>query len=329
MNSEPLMILPEATMITKNVIDSAAGEPSGKLLLVIGGPTASGKTALGIRLARHYKTVILSADSRQFYAEMRIGTARPDEQDMQGVKHYFLGDRSISNPISAGGFGNEARLLLVELFKEHHVVIAVGGSGLYLDALLGRIDDLPGVNPALRAKLNQELHENGLASLVESLNLLDPVRARGIDLKNPRRVVRALELVMSRTCGEEVRAERDRKINSFEALCFYLNPPREQLYRRIHERIDEMLQRELEEEARKLLPHKGLQAMQTVGYREWWAYFDGQATLQETVELIRMNTRRYAKRQLTWFRNHSAYNALDDKPFEQIISSCSALLGHD
>jgi tRNA dimethylallyltransferase len=273
-----------------------------KTLLVIAGPTASGKTAAAIRLAQHFNTVILSADSRQFYREMSIGTAKPDAEELLAAKHYFIDSHSINEPFSVGDFEKQGLALLDELFKDHTIVILVGGSGLYIKALCEGFDDIPQADEGIREQLNSELDENGITSLQDELKAVDPAYYNEVDINNPQRLIRALEVY--RTTGKPFSSYRKATINKrpFKCIKVALDLPREVLYNRINTRVDMMVKHGLVDEVRTLLPSRHLNALNTVGYSELFDYFDGKTYLARAIELIKQNTRRFAKRQLTWLR---------------------------
>lgn len=270
-------------------------------LIVIAGPTASGKTSLAVALAKELDTVILSADSRQFYKELSIGTAKPTKEEMQGIDHYFIDSHSIKEPLSAGAFEKEALLLLEELFKKHSKVILVGGSGMYLKALTHGTDQLPS-DEEVRKKWNSIYDEKGITFLQNHLKELDPERFNSIDIENPVRLIRNIEII--ETSGKTVTTQLGKNISKrfFSSQYFVINHPREKLYERINLRVDEMIANGLLDEVKELEPYKLLQTLNTVGYKELYSYLDGTHDFQTAVELIKRNTRRYAKRQLTWFR---------------------------
>lgn len=273
-----------------------------KRLLVIVGPTGSGKTDLSLRVARRYGAPILSTDSRQFYRGMAIGTAQPTVEEQQLVEHHFIASHDITEGLNCGIYEQEALSCLERLFATHDDVVAVGGSGLYIQALCDGMDDLPQADEALRTRLMERLRDEGLEPLAAELRELDPAYCATVDLHNPARVVRALEVCLQtgRPYSEQrlgIRRERP-----FRTLKIGVELPREVLYERINRRVDRMLDDGLVDEARRLYPHRALNALQTVGYRELFDWFDGRTTYEEAVELIKRNTRRYAKRQMTWFR---------------------------
>lgn len=285
--------------------------PLSKTLIVIAGPTAIGKTAAAIEVAKHFNTVVVSADSRQFFREMSIGTAKPSPDELAQVKHYFIDSHSITEPFSVGDFEKQGLALLDELFKTHNHVVLAGGSGLYIKAICEGFDDLPTADPSIREKLNLELEEKGIAYLQQKLKLADPVYYEEVDLGNPQRIIRALEVFES--SGKPISSYRNATINKrpFNIVKLALNMPREVLYERINLRVDIMLQQGLLAEAESLLPYRHLNALNTVGYSEIFDFIDGNTTLNKAVEMIKQNTRRFAKRQLTWFRRDQSFIWLD------------------
>lgn len=273
-----------------------------KRLLVIVGPTGCGKTDLSIRLAQHYGAPILSTDSRQFYRGMAIGTAQPTTDQLQTAEHHFIASYDITDDLSCGQYEVLALKRLQELFAHHEQVIAVGGSGLYVRALCEGMDDLPHADETLRAELTERLRRDGVAALAEELRELDPVYYETVDRCNPSRVLRGMEVCLQ--TGRPFSEFRTgiKKERNFQIVKVGLTLPREELYARIDRRVDAMMAAGLEAEARTLYPHRALNSLQTVGYRELFDYFDGRTTREEAIELIKRNSRRYAKRQMTWFR---------------------------
>ncbi len=273
-------------------------------LLIIVGPTASGKSALAVRIAKANNAVVLSADSRQFYKEVSIGTARITQAEMDGVPHLLVGESSVYHPISAGQFEH----LGLKLIEEQHLlgrnVVVCGGSGLFLDALVYGMDDLPGSNPEVRQSLENLLQAEGLGALVTQLYQLDPVILESIDVHNPRRVIRALEVCL--VTGKPYSSLRTKKeaTRPFEAVWIAPDWPRELLYERINWRVEQMVANGLEEEARNWQHAFQLEAFNTIGYQEWLPYFHGEASRDSVIEAIQRNTRRLAKRQLTYWRRN-------------------------
>lgn len=277
-----------------------------KELIVIGGPTASGKTALSIALAKEWNTVVLSADSRQFYKEMNIGTAKPVTEEMQGVPHYFIDSHTIEDEVNSARFAHEAEILLTSLFRQHDRIILTGGSGMFMDALCFGLDDIPH-DVRVQEQLNNEFERNGLFPLLHELEQKDSEYYTIVDKNNPVRIIRALEVIRITGFPYSTFRKGKKKKNDFEVRYFVLDVPREVLYNRINLRVDEMIQSGLEEEARSLFPYRHLKPLATVGYSEWFRYFNGEIDRNRCIELIKQNSRRYAKRQITWFkRNESA-----------------------
>jgi tRNA dimethylallyltransferase len=278
---------------------------STKHLIVIAGPTASGKTALAVQLAKHFQTSVFSADSRQFYREIAIGTAKPSLEEMQGVQHYFIDSHSIHTPLSASVYADEALKLLDLEFETKDVVVLVGGSGLFIDALCVGLDTIP-FNPTIREELNRELKEFGLELLQQELLVKDPVFYSQVDLQNSTRIIRALEVIRNtgNTFSHYINSDTKPKRN-FTFSSYVINHPREELYRRIEFRVDEMMRLGLLDEVKSVCGFRNLQTLNTVGYSELFKYLDGEITLDTAISLIKQNTRRYAKRQLTWFRNRT------------------------
>lgn len=270
-----------------------------KTIWVICGPTASGKTAMAIRLAQRLSTEILSADSRQIFRELNIGVARPDPEELAAVKHHFIASHSIENEYSAGQFAIEAREFATNFLEHHSHLVVCGGTGLYLKAFLQGLDRKP-ARKDLRKELLRRLEEEGLAALAAGLNIKNPILAAKTDQNNPHRVIRALEL--SEAEEENLPSPVKALPDNWKVLKFAPDLPREELYARINRRTDEMLQLGLWEEASGLFGKKELNALQTVGYREIFDSLEGKISREEAIEKIRQHTRNYAKRQLTWFR---------------------------
>ena len=276
------------------------------MLIVLLGPTASGKTEASIRLAEQLGTEILSADSRQFYREMNIGTAKPDKDQLSRVPHHFIGHLSISEQYNAARYEKDVLNFLPKLFVNRSYVVMAGGSGLYIDAVCKGIDEVPEPDPALRDNLRREFREKGLAHLQTMLKNLDPVYYSTVDLQNPSRILRALEVCMM--TGEPFSSFRknEEQKRDFRIMKFGIDLPRSLLYKRIGERVDRMMDQGLLEEVISLYPYRELNALNTVGYKELFDHLEGRSSLQEAVERIKTNTRRYAKRQMTWFKKDTS-----------------------
>jgi tRNA dimethylallyltransferase len=281
------------------------------LLICVVGPTAIGKTALSIEIAKAFSTEIISADSRQFYREMKIGTAVPSWEELAAVPHHFIQTKSIFDSFNVGDFEKEALQKLEKLFKKHQVVVMVGGSGLYIDAVVKGLDSFPEVSSEVRKQLNEELLSNGIEILQKELEEIDPVYFQKADVQNPHRVIRALEIF--RSSGKPYTSFLKNKVcnRPFETQFIGLTADRKLVYNRINERVDLMVASGLIEEAESLKIHKDLNALQTVGYKELFQFFDGKMTKEESIEEIKKNTRRFAKRQGTWFRKNDQISWFD------------------
>jgi tRNA dimethylallyltransferase len=281
-----------------------------KTLINLCGPTAVGKTNVALYWAEKLGCPILSTDSRQCYSELAVGSAPPSREELDRIPHYFIGDRSIQQPITAGEYEHFALATLEELFKAYDVVVAVGGSGMYIDALLHGLDPLPS-DPNVKVKLEERAATEGLAALKTELYHLDPEHAAKVDVRNPRRVIRALEVIEITGKKYSEQLNNTPKERPFKIVNWVLNLEREVLYERINERVHLMLADGLEEEARGLIAHQDLVSLQTVGYREWWPYFKDEYDRERTIELIQQYSRRYAKRQLTYFKRFKGATWLD------------------
>ncbi|MEM1214867.1 MAG: tRNA (adenosine(37)-N6)-dimethylallyltransferase MiaA [Bacteroidota bacterium] len=281
-----------------------------KYLIVVGGPTASGKTSLAITLAGHFDTEILSADSRQFYREMRIGNARPRAEELAAVPHHFVADRSVTEPLSAGEFARLATEKLNQIFKTKDYAVLVGGSGLFIRALTEGLDTFPDVPPAIRQRVDEWANERGLPFLQTQLAKLDPVYSAEVDQQNGSRIRRALEVCLA--SGQPYSSFRQTAIPPPAFTPIYLQPtwPREVLYERINQRVKTMVEEGLEAEVKTLLPQQNLPALRTVGYQEWFPYFDQKIDQHTVITDIQQNSRRYAKRQLTWNRRDGYWKAV-------------------
>ncbi|TLP81290.1 tRNA (adenosine(37)-N6)-dimethylallyltransferase MiaA [Maribacter sp. ACAM166] len=272
-----------------------------KTLISVTGPTAIGKTKLAILLAQHYKTEIISADSRQFFKEMSIGTAVPNTDELNQATHHFIQHKSITEQYTVGDFEREAIQKLSLLFKSNDIVIMVGGSGLYVNAITDGLNTFPTIAPKIRDGLNLDLKERGLRSLQYKLKELDPAYYSKVDIQNPQRVIRALEVCMGSGKPYSSFIDKPKAIREFKVITVGLKAERPLIYNRINERVDLMMETGLIEEAKNLLTFRSYNALQTVGYKELFTYFDGEWTLDFALSEIKKNTRRFAKRQLTWF----------------------------
>ncbi|MHA8063324.1 tRNA (adenosine(37)-N6)-dimethylallyltransferase MiaA [Aquirufa aurantiipilula] len=280
------------------------------ILLVIAGPTAVGKTALCVELAQKLHTEIISADSRQFYRELAIGTAKPTKEEQGGIKHHFIDSHSIQEYFSPGDFEREALILLEQLFQKHEVVILTGGSGLYIKALLEGLDEMPEVDLVLREQLMQQLEKDGIAPLWEQLQRLDPIYAAQVDQQNPQRIVRALEVCLSTGKPYSDFRKKQSADRPFQAIKICLDRPREELYARIDQRMDQMLAQGLVNEAIQYQEFQHLYALKTLGYKEVYGHLRGEYDEAEMVRLLKRNSRHYAKKQLTWFRHQGEFQFL-------------------
>lgn len=289
------------------------------LLVSIVGPTAVGKTALAIKIATRFRTEILSADSRQFYEELVIGTAKPNSEELGAVKHHFIDSHSIEELYSAGDFGRDARQLITRLHQKNPIVVAVGGSSLYLKALWEGFDEMPEITPLIRTELNQAFQSDGLSNLLEELEESDPAYYAEVDRQNPQRVIRALEVI--RSTGKPFSSFRKSKKQDlpYENLKIGLSIERELLFTRINARMDEMIANGLFEEVQGLIPFKNHNALQTVGYTEIFRYLDGEYDREEAMRLLKRNSRRYAKRQMTWFKRYEDVYWFEPNQEEEIV----------
>lgn len=291
-----------------------------KWLIVICGPTATGKTALSIQLAKHFSSEIISADSRQFYKELKIGSAPPSEEELKTIPHYFIANKELTEDFSAGKFEQEALQLLEKLYKEKDILFLVGGSGLYIRAICEGLDDFPEVDPQIRERLIDELEEKGISHLRNQLKELDPEYYETVDQSNPQRLIRALEVCLG--TGQKYSKLRggEKKQRPFEVLKIGVEMDREELYQRINMRVGKMIEAGLVEEARSVYHLREKNALQTVGYKELFEHFDGNISLEEAIELIKRNTRRFAKRQFTWFRRDEEINWFKPEEVKGIIA---------
>jgi tRNA dimethylallyltransferase len=297
-------------------------KPTNKTLIVLLGPTASGKTSLAIALAQHFNTEIISADSRQFYKEIPIGTAAPDAHQLALVKHHFVGHLSVKDNYNVYRFEQDVLKLLEKGFQTNDVFVMAGGSGLYIDAVCEGIDELPDPDPALRSSLEILWKEQGIEALQQKLKALDPVYFQTVDLNNSKRLMRAIEVCLQTGKPYSQQRLNKGKERSFQVIKIGLEVPRETLNHRINQRAEEMIKRGWIDEAKAVFPLRYLNALNTVGYKELFSYFDGERTLEEAMEKIKTNTRRYAKRQMTWFRKHKNNHWFAPKKVEEIIGFC-------
>jgi tRNA dimethylallyltransferase len=289
-----------------------------KYLVVIAGPTAVGKTALSIELAKHYNSVILSADSRQFYKELSIGTAKPTEDQLSAVKHYFINTKSIKELYGAGHFEKDALATINELFKTHGIVFLVGGSGLYINAVLNGVDDFIEVPIEIREELNKKYDANGLEWLQNEVKKLDETYFNSVDTHNPQRLIRALEVCQFTGKPFSSFLNQPKAERNFTAIKILINTNREKLYSQINNRVDEMMAAGLLEEVKQFADQKHLNALKTVGYKELYAYLDASYDLKTAIDKIKQHTRNYAKRQLTWFKNQDAFEEFEPSDIEKI-----------
>ncbi len=280
-------------------------------LIVVVGPTGSGKTALSVALAQHFGAPIISTDSRQLYRSMAIGTAQPTPEELAAAPHHFIACRNIDEEFNCGAYQDAALELLESLFEQHERVIAVGGSGLYIKALCEGLDTLPTISDELRQGLRDRLSAEGIEPLLEELKARDPQFYEQVDRQNPSRVLRALEVTIASGRPYSELRQGAKAQRNFTITKVGIDIDRPKLYERINERVDQMIAQGLEAEARALYPHRALNALQTVGYRELFDHFDGKISLDEAIELIKRNSRRYAKRQMTWFRADKAIKWFD------------------
>ena len=291
-----------------------------KTLIVITGPTAVGKTAISLDIAKHFGIPVINADSRQIYRELKIGTARPSDEEMKEVKHYFVGTLSIADYYSASLYEQQVLALLDNLFQTHDYALLSGGSMMYIDAVCDGIDDIPTVDDETRENMKRRLREEGLEALCEELKRLDPEYYEEVDRQNPRRVVHALEICTMTGKTYTSFRRRERRERPFRIIKIGLTLPREELYNRINARVDKMMAEGLLEEARQMYPQRDLNALNTVGYKELFDYFDGRWPLEEAVERIKGNTRRYARKQLTWYKKDDRFRWFHPQDKEEIIN---------
>jgi tRNA dimethylallyltransferase len=291
-----------------------------KYLIVLTGPTGIGKSGIGVKLAQHFGTEIVSSDSRQIYKELSIGTAVPGVDELAAAKHYFIQTHSVIENYNASRYENDALNIINSLFENHNLVLLVGGSMLYIDAVCKGIDIMPDADPEIRKSLKNILKAEGLESLRFQLKKLDPDYYDSVDLKNPNRIIHALEICIMTGKPYSSFRSNPKKERPFSIIKIGLNCEREKLHHKINTRVDKMIDAGLEEEARKFYHLKHLNSLNTVGYREFFSYFEGDITRETAIELIKRNSRRYARKQLTWFRNDNEMNWFEPEQINDIIA---------
>ncbi|WP_288884135.1 tRNA (adenosine(37)-N6)-dimethylallyltransferase MiaA [Pedobacter panaciterrae] len=293
---------------------------SGKTLIVIVGPTAIGKTALAIEIAKQFSTEIISADSRQFFKEMEIGTAKPSAEELAAAPHHFINSHSVNTLFSTGDFEIQALKLMDELFKKHDLLVMVGGSGLYIDAVCKGLDDLPATDINIREQLNEQLATEGIEAIKGQLSRDDPEYYAKVDQSNPQRMIRGLEFFLSTGMKLSSFLTNSKKTRPFNIIKIGLNTDRAILYNRINLRVDLMMDAGLLDEVKALKDYRSYNALNTVGYSELFAYLDGEIDLEQAVDKIKQNTRRFAKRQLTWFRRDDHTTWFEPNRTDEVIT---------
>ncbi len=294
---------------------------SKKTLIYIGGPTASGKTSVAVEIAKYFSTEIISCDSRQFYKEMSIGTAIPNKKELLEIKHHFIQDRSVINHLSVGEYEIEAIKLIDTIFKKNNYVVLVGGSGLYADSIINGLDLIPKVSEENIKFVNDIYKKNGLYQIKKLLKIKDPVFYNKTDLNNPRRLIRALSVCLETNKPFSSFLGKLNSKRDFNCFIYILNDGREKLYDKINLRVDNMIKKGLEDEAKSLSKYMNLKPLNTVGYKEWISYWSSSCDKNSVIEEIKKNTRRYAKRQLTWFRRYKSAKWLEtDASINSIIN---------
>lgn len=298
---------------------------SNHKLLVLLGPTGVGKTDIAIAVAKHLHCEIISADSRQFFRDLKVGTAPPSPEQLLQVKHHFVGFLNLDEYYSANLFERDVISLLPRLFSNNDKVIMAGGSCLYIDAVCNGIDDIPDVDPSIRERYSKKYATEGIEGLRIALKIMDPEHYKHVDLKNPKRIIRALEIC--ETTGQPYSSflTNSRRTRDFEVIQIGLTRPREELYDRINRRVDAMISNGLEEEARSLYQKRNLNALDTVGYKEFFKYFDCSISREQAIDLIKRNSRRYAKRQMTWWNRDKNIKWFDPTNVEEILTYCDTL----
>jgi tRNA dimethylallyltransferase len=296
-----------------------------KTLIVIGGPTASGKTSLAIQLAQHYNTSILSADSRQWYREMTIGVAKPTQDELNTVPHYFINSHSIHDKVSAGEFERFGLNCLNSIFEKNKIAVCVGGTGLYIKAICEGIDEMPIIDKKIETQLNDEYAIKGLEWLQQELKSMDSSYYESIDQQNPMRLLRALIFIKSTGKSISSFQQKEKKHRPFNVLYFSLDLDRSCLYNRINQRVDLMISHGLLDEVKNLISFQELKCMHTVGYSELFQYLNQECTLEYAIDKIKQHSRNYAKRQVTWFKNQSNFTFLEpETAFNEIVKICDS-----
>jgi tRNA dimethylallyltransferase len=295
-------------------------------LIVLLGPTGVGKTDISIDIARHFNCEIISADSRQFFREMKIGTAVPSEKQLSEVKHHFIGFLSVRDYISSSIYEKEVLKILPGIFRKNNIAIMAGGSGMYINAVCEGIDDIPDVEPVIREKFNQKYKEDGIEGLRIALKMLDPVHYAQVDLKNPKRIIRALEICETTGLPYSSFLTRQKRTRDFEIIKIGLQRSRLELYERINRRVDIMVADGLEDEAKSLFELRNLNALNSVGYKEFFEYFEGKITRDKAIDFIKRDTRRFAKRQMTWWAREKDIRWFEADEKDLIIDFITSIL---
>ena len=301
----------------------------GKHLITIIGPTAIGKTTLAIKIADYFKTEIVSADSRQFYKEMNIGTAKPSTSELNSIKHHLINNKSVNDNYNIYDYEKDALKSIESIFNKNDIAILVGGSGLYINTVLYGLDEIPGISAEVRNSLYLDLELKGIKTLQEKLKLLDPSSYRSIDINNPRRLIRALEVSISTGKSYSSFLKKKKKKRDFNIIVLGMNQERLDLYKKINTRVDNMVESGLINEVKELYTLKGLNTLNTIGYSEVFNYIEDKYSLDECINEIKKNTRRYAKRQLTWFKSIDRVEWITpDYTFEKVIAYIKNLIGN-